>query len=150
LSFDLFFQNLTAGKDAALPSEKAIALSRVVQSWGGPAAPDEFGYFFDSDVAGPVEFYAGDREGGMLAVRGWCPGLASFAFDVLQATDWTMAISADKLIFVAVRDLTAAEREVLVDAEYDFAQVVSGADLMRAAEPAFGVWRDYRDHVVKG
>jgi hypothetical protein len=149
LSFDLFLVDMTADKDAALPPEKALALAAVVQAHGGPPSPDEHGYFFDSANGGSVELYAGHRDGGMLAVRGWGPGLASFAFDVLKATNWVLVIPTDKLIFVATRELTPAERETLADTEYEFTNVTSGADVMRAAEPAFGAWADYRDQVVK-
>jgi hypothetical protein len=136
--------------DAPLPPDQAAAVSRVVQAYGGPAAPDEFGYFFESAKAGPIEFYAGKRSGGMLAVRGWGPGKADFIFDILAATGWSMVVPSDPLVLIAARDLSAEERAELADAEYDFVVVASGADVMRAAEPAFGAWSDYRDQVVKG
>jgi hypothetical protein len=70
-----------------LSPAQAVALQQVVDSYDGPSAPDEHGYFFESERAGSIELYAGrGGPGGMLALRGWSPGKADFVFDVLEKT----------------------------------------------------------------
>ena len=151
MSFDLIFLDLTADENAPLAPEKAAAIGQVMQSYGGPAEPDEFGYFFDSPKAGNVEFYAGVRNGGMLALRGWGRGTADFVFDILRQTNWILLMADDgRTVFIAARALSVHERERLAGGEYEFLLVASGEDILHAAEPFFGAWAGYRDRVVKG
>ena len=150
MSFDIFFQDVTADKHAVLPPERAAALSRVVQSYGGPAAPDEYGYFFNAEKAGSIELFAGKNDGAMLALRGWGLGKAAFAYDLLVATDWTMLVPDRELKFFAAREIHEAERAALADVEHQFVVLGCADDVSRAVEAAFGDWADYRDQVVKG
>jgi hypothetical protein len=153
LSFDLVLQDLRNGRKEGvrLSPEHAAALQDVVSSYGGPAAPDDHGYFFESEKAGSIELYAGrDRPRGMLALRGWSAGKADFVFDLIEKTGWSAAIGSDPMLVMAAHEFSATERDTLNDVEVDFKRVLGGADVFNAMQSAFDGWTNYRDQIVKG
>jgi hypothetical protein len=147
MSFDVMFFAPDADRDAPLDAATSRSLAGVVQQHGGPGAPDEYGYFFELNDGGGVEFYAGHRVGGMLALRDLTPELCDFIFDVMAATGWVAAFQFEETTLLTARELTPAELRRVEGPDAKIVLVRSPDDVARALADAFGGWEAYRDHV---
>jgi hypothetical protein len=128
VSFDISFAALTDPPgDAALSAARKARLGRIVAAYGGPAAPDEHGYF-----GGWMEFYAGKREGGMLALRGFGEDAIAFVSQVMREMDWGVFVNGSGARFLTPRALTPSETAYVPPRDVPHI-VVTSDEMLKAA-----------------
>jgi hypothetical protein len=151
LSFDLHFFSLPVPFDApSLSPRRAAKLGELVQRYGGPTTPDEHGFFFDlPDGSGHVEFYAGTREGAMLALRGLSNAHLAFAWDVMREMGWAVLVPVDDEKQLLISPAPADDLGMLSEMETETVVRVADSplDLEQAITDPFSSWAAWRDQI---
>jgi hypothetical protein len=154
LSFDLHFFSLpVAFEPAPLSAEAASRLSALVQRHGGPAAPDQHGFFFDlPNGGGHIEFYAGKTEGAMLAMRELSDAQLAFAWDVMREMGWAILAPVDENKQVLLTAKPVDDLGMLSEMECETVVRVAqdASDLNSVISEPFEAWAAWRDQIGAG
>jgi hypothetical protein len=146
VSFDISFAALTDPPgNATLTNERKAKLGAIVMRYGGPSTPDQHGYF-----GGWIEFYAGGREGGMLALREVGGEAMGFVSEVMREMDWGVFVNGEGARFLTARALGPSEHAFVPPRDVPHFVVTSVEALEAEIAGDLGRWADYRDQVVKG
>lgn len=148
MSFDVMFIPREANREALNPGEAAV-LSRVMMAFGGPAAPDQHGYFFELPDGGYVEFFFGGTANAMLALRSNVTlDHGRFMFELMKALDWCWFIAGDdEPCLVAARAFAGGEEP---PAPVPVLVLSSPEEILEAIAPGHEAWSGYGDRVVGG
>ena len=126
-------------------------LSALVQRFGGPAHPNEYGFFFDMPgEAGHIEFYAGKNDGGMLALRGIGEAHVAFAWDLMREMSWAILLPVDEAKHVLLTSKPTDDLGMLSELDGEIVvRVAEGPrDVLQAINEPFASWAAWRDKVV--
>jgi hypothetical protein len=157
MSFDLHLQHFAAGESSPIdPAPITAALTRERH-----VGPDDFGFYIVEFAGGSsVEFNAGgldSREpltGSAFHIRGTCPELFEFVFEVARAGDFVIFNaqgddSAESPVLILVRPDQEAELPADLVAQFQSRPVcTSGLMLARLLFPDYKEWQAYRAQIL--
>jgi len=157
MSFDVFLQHFSAGKEASVDPVPVAAILAKHQHRG----PDEFGFYHVEFADGvSVEFSASGLDGSepftgcAFHIRGVCPQLFDFVFDVAHAGDFVIFNaqgddSAESPVLILIRNGQEADMLPELLKQYTSRPVAtSGEMIQQLLFPDFEEWQEYRDQVV--